>query len=32
LEEPEEADRLARLTDPQEIIERLSRPRETEAA
>lgn len=32
LEEPEEAERLARLTDPLEIIERLSRPQETEAA
>ncbi|GIK38419.1 MAG: hypothetical protein BroJett011_22520 [Chloroflexota bacterium] len=30
LEEPEEAERLARLTDPLEIIERLSRPQETE--
>jgi mannitol/fructose-specific phosphotransferase system IIA component len=32
LEEPEEAERLARLTDPLEIIERLSRPQETETA
>jgi phosphocarrier protein FPr len=28
LEEPEEAERMARLTDAQEIIERLSRPQE----
>lgn len=32
LEEPEEAERMAHLTDPLEIIERLSRPQETEAA
>lgn len=31
LEEPEEAERMARLTDPLEIIERLSRPQETES-
>jgi phosphocarrier protein FPr len=32
LEEPEEADRFARVTDPLEIVERLSRPQETETA
>ncbi|MFN8458516.1 MAG: PTS sugar transporter subunit IIA [Anaerolineae bacterium] len=32
LEEPEEAERLARITDPLEIIERLSRPQEVETA
>ncbi len=30
LDEPEEADRLAHTTDPQEIIERLSRPQQIE--
>lgn len=32
LEEPEEAERLARISDPQELIEILSRPQEVETA
>ena len=32
LEEPEEAERLARISDPQELIELLSRPQEIETA
>ncbi len=32
LEEPEEAERLIHISDPLEIIERLSRPQETETA